>query len=87
MKLHPPIDSIVVLGTYVAAQSPYESVITWVSQNGELCYGSADMSTRSANRSILSLSCGTAPAELTTRGADGAVTRVAGLPADPEQGR
>jgi len=68
VKLHPPIDSIVVLGTYVAAQSPYESVITWVSQNGELCYGSADMSTRSANQSILGLSCGTAPDELTTAG-------------------
>lgn len=68
VKLHPPIDSIVVLGTFVAAQSPHDSVIAWVSQNGELCYGSADMSTRSADQSILSLECGTAPDELTTVG-------------------
>jgi hypothetical protein len=68
VKSFPPIDKIVVLGTYDAAQSPYQSAIAWVTQNGELCYGSADMTTRSANRSILSLECGTAPEELTTAG-------------------
>lgn len=69
LKSYPPIGTIVVLGTYADAHSPYQSAIAWITQNGELCYGSADMTTRSANRSILGLSCdGPAPAELSTPG-------------------
>jgi hypothetical protein len=68
VKSFPPIDTIVVLGTYADAHSPYQSAIAWITQNGEFCFGSADMSTRSANRSILGLSCGTAPSELATAG-------------------
>jgi hypothetical protein len=68
LKSFPPVDTVVVLGTYVDAHSPYQSAIAWITQNGELCYGGADMSTRSAGRSILNLSCGTAPDELATAG-------------------
>jgi hypothetical protein len=68
LKSFPPVDSIVVLGTYVDAHSPYQSAIAWISQNGDLCYGGADLSTRHADRSILGLSCGTAPVELATAG-------------------
>lgn len=68
VKSYPPVDTIVVLGTYADAQTPYQSAIAWISRSGDLCYGGADVSTRSANRSILGLSCGTAPADLATAG-------------------
>jgi hypothetical protein len=68
LKLHPPIDNIAVLGTYADAQQKNASAVAWMSPNGDLCYGSADLSTRSADRSILGLECGTAPDELTTAG-------------------
>jgi hypothetical protein len=67
LKSYPPIDTIVVLGTYADAQPKNSSAIAWISQNGELCYGSADMSAHSDG--ILGLSCeGPAPAELSTPG-------------------
>jgi hypothetical protein len=66
VKLYPPIDTIVVLGTYADALPKNASAIAWISHNG-LCYGSADMSARSAGE-FLGLSCGTAPAELATAG-------------------
>jgi hypothetical protein len=67
LKSYPPIDTIVVLGTYADAQPSNGSAIAWMSQNGDLCYGSADMSAHSTP-GILGLSCGTAPGELTTAG-------------------
>ena len=69
LKSYPPVDAtVVVLGTYADAQPANRSAIAWISQNGGICYGSADMSERSADRS-LTLSCNsTAPDELTTAG-------------------
>lgn len=68
LRLYPPIDNIVVLGTYADAQQKNASAVAWMSPNGDLCYGGADMSTRSADGSTLGLECGTAPEELTTAG-------------------
>ncbi len=68
VKSFPPIGNIVVLGTYADAQQRNASAVAWMSPNGDLCYGGADMATRSPNRSILGLSCGTAPDELNTAG-------------------
>jgi hypothetical protein len=68
LKSFPPVDSVVVvLGTYADAQPSNRSAIVWMTQSRELCYGSADMSARSADGSP-AVSCGSAPDELTTPG-------------------
>jgi hypothetical protein len=69
LKSFPPVDSaVVVLGTYADVSTPKQSAVIWMTQSGGLCYGSTDMSARSANTSFFG-SCGSpAPAELTTPG-------------------
>lgn len=69
LKSYPPVDSaVVVLGTYADVDPSNVSPVIWMTQTGGLCYGSADMSARSAN-SYVAVSCSSpAPAELTTPG-------------------
>jgi hypothetical protein len=67
LRSFPPVDQVVALGTYPDAEPSNWSAIAWISQNGDFCHGAADMSPHPSDGSM-SLSCGTAPAELTSRG-------------------
>ena len=67
LKSFPPVDQVVTLGTYPNTAPSNWSAIAWISRNGDLCHGAADMSAHSSADTV-SLACGTAPAELNTGG-------------------
>jgi len=67
LKSFPPVGAIVVLGTYPNTQPTNRSAIAWISQNGELCFGTADMSAHSGDGAPI-FSCTSPPDELTTPG-------------------
>lgn len=63
----PPVDAIAILGTYKDTLPTHRSAIAWITQNGELCFGTANMSAHSGDGAP-TFGCTAAPDELTTPG-------------------
>ena len=62
---YPPLNGVTMLGTVSSGSREGWAEVAWVSRNGVLCYGVADLR---RNATGVSINCGTTPVELT--GAD-----------------
>ena len=61
LRTYSPVAAVSVLGTYAAATPPGWSAVAWVSRNGYLCYGGADVVGKPTEPVVR---CGTAPTEV-----------------------